>query len=426
MMTIKKMILMIMIIILIISAGMIVSVSSLYMSNYFNDYLLAAYNEQVVALTEEAEVVLQQEKPRQGVLNSYVSDLIYYVAILDQKGDVFIESTKKSNNTESSGNTITDKLEITDSSGQVIGTLLIEREENIGDSQESQLYSEALITGSLIAVGLTLVIVFIIFIIVSRTINKNIRELLEYVTGENEKKKNNSIKEFCIIENAVEEYRLKLHQKDLVKKNKLNRILHETRTPVTIVKSQLEGIEDGLITPDKNRINSMVVQMDKITMMLKDIPGVMQGEYREEIVLNTLDYSKELSKIVNSMEIKFSEKNLQLTYIQAPFIINTDKDKLNQIIYNLLMNSYKYSESGEVKITTNQKKNEISIKDQGIGISEADLEKIFMVSYRGENTGDVTGEGLGLYIVQQNAEAIKSQIEVKSEKGKGTEFRIVF
>ena len=101
----------------------------------------------------------------------------------------------------------------------------------------------------------------------------------------------------------------------------------------------------------------------------------------------------------------------------------TDKYKLNQAIYNILTNSYKYTdENGQVFINYYKSDNELTIEisDNGIGIDNNELEKIFQAYYRGSNTHISKGDGIGLYIVKENIEKLGGFVLVESKKGKGS------
>ncbi|MCA1073526.1 ATP-binding protein [Clostridium bowmanii] len=108
-----------------------------------------------------------------------------------------------------------------------------------------------------------------------------------------------------------------------------------------------------------------------------------------------------------------------------------DKDKLKQVIYNLLSNSLKYSKSnGEVILTLTSKDDNIivELKDNGIGISEKDLPFIFERLYRSDESRDKNtgGNGIGLTIVKAIVEAHNSTINVKSTLGEGSTFVLMF
>jgi len=108
-----------------------------------------------------------------------------------------------------------------------------------------------------------------------------------------------------------------------------------------------------------------------------------------------------------------------------------DKDKLKQVMYNLLSNSLKYSKINKVVFLTLKSENDniiIEVKDNGIGISEKDLPFIFERFYRSDESRDKNtgGAGIGLTIVKAIVEAHKGTINVKSILGEGSTFILTF
>ena len=95
-------------------------------------------------------------------------------------------------------------------------------------------------------------------------------------------------------------------------------------------------------------------------------------------------------------------------------------------MYNLLINAYKYTQTGGVNITVDDELKTITIKDTGIGIAEGDIGHVFDPYFRGENTGSIKGEGLGLSNAKDNIEKAGGKITVNSQINKFTEFKIFF
>jgi two-component system phosphate regulon sensor histidine kinase PhoR len=122
------------------------------------------------------------------------------------------------------------------------------------------------------------------------------------------------------------------------------------------------------------------------------------------------------------------KKNLELnlsSFDQALQLFG-DRQRLRQVMTNLIMNAIKYTESGSVDVGVIQieKYGKVFIRDTGIGIAETDINRIFERFYRvdRDRSRQMGGTGLGLAIVKHIVEAHGSKIEVNSELGKGTEF----
>ena len=108
--------------------------------------------------------------------------------------------------------------------------------------------------------------------------------------------------------------------------------------------------------------------------------------------------------------------------------LNTDREKLRQIILNLLDNALKFTERGEIKIAASQQNGsfKLAVSDTGIGIPKEELNKIFEEFHRGDSssTKNYRGTGLGLAIVKQFANLLGGEVAVESEVGKGSVFTV--
>ena len=108
--------------------------------------------------------------------------------------------------------------------------------------------------------------------------------------------------------------------------------------------------------------------------------------------------------------------------------IMMDKKSLRHILFNLLSNAIKFSpENGKISISSQLDKKVLllSIKDDGIGISDVDQKHLFERFFRGRNAGNIQGTGLGLHIVSKYVEFLNGTIDFSSEENKGTTFTIV-
>ena len=106
-----------------------------------------------------------------------------------------------------------------------------------------------------------------------------------------------------------------------------------------------------------------------------------------------------------------------------------DSSLLKHIVMNLISNASKFSPENsriEMKTTNEGKRITLSVKDNGIGISDTDQKHLMERFFRGSNASNMQGTGLGLHIVSKYAELLNGQVTYKSELGKGTEFVITF
>lgn len=149
----------------------------------------------------------------------------------------------------------------------------------------------------------------------------------------------------------------------------------------------------------------------------------------DNLILNKTEFSLRtmLESVISSFEKEFADKKLLCSLHCGEFSVNADKDRLIQVMTNLLSNSVKYSKKGGSIILTAQQITDgisLSVRDNGIGISEEDLPYIFERFYRADKSRNRStgGAGIGLAIVSSIVEAHGGVITAKSVPGKESEF----
>jgi signal transduction histidine kinase/ActR/RegA family two-component response regulator len=230
----------------------------------------------------------------------------------------------------------------------------------------------------------------------------------------------------------------KAEESSILKSQFVSTISHELRTPLYGV----VGITDLLLEEHKElatspHLNSLKFSARYLLSLVNDILQINKIE-ENKIVLDNLTFNltDEFHMIKNSLSF-IAKKNNNKIFVQIdhsiPESLIGDKLRFAQIMMNLVSNALKFTKNGEVYLIANQialvgKKHtiEIIIKDNGIGISEFDQEKIFDKFVQvGRKELDYQGTGLGLSIVKRLLELFGSDITVESELGMGTSFSFV-
>jgi signal transduction histidine kinase len=148
--------------------------------------------------------------------------------------------------------------------------------------------------------------------------------------------------------------------------------------------------------------------------------------YQENFVFGNVDFSGLVLDTVDRMHDRADNAGIEMkTNIKPDVFVKGDYDKLVQVLVNILDNSIKYSHSGngvEIKLAVLDKCALLTVTDQGCGIPEEDLEKVFDRFYRADPSRNVTtgGSGLGLAIAKQIIEGHEGRIWAESEYGVGT------
>ncbi len=220
---------------------------------------------------------------------------------------------------------------------------------------------------------------------------------------------------------------------DEIRKNDfIAMVSHELKTPLTSIKGYIQVVlrklraeDDGFIASAMERAN---IQVEKMTNM---ISGFLNISRLESGKIHISHEQFDLAELVKEAEEESLATISSHTVIFAPVkttIINADRDKIGQVIHNLISNAVKYAPAGtkiEIACTNDAESACISIKDQGIGIRADDLPKIFDRYYRVENNNmsSISGFGIGLYLCKEIISRHQGKIWVESEFGKGSTFR---
>jgi len=232
---------------------------------------------------------------------------------------------------------------------------------------------------------------------------------------------------------ANEEELQLLRQNEQFRREFLQNLSHEFKTPVFAIQGYVDTLLSGaLANPDVNKkfLEKTAKNVDRLTHLLNDldeISSLERGElvlYKENFVIQDL-----VKDVFESLSIKSEVNHIQCCIkkgCEAPLMVFADKGKLRQVFTNLLENSVKYGKQGG-NITASMYKTDgkhilIEISDDGIGIAERHLPRLFERFYRTDEgrSIDVTGSGLGLAICKHIIEAHGQTIHVRSTEGVGT------
>ncbi len=236
----------------------------------------------------------------------------------------------------------------------------------------------------------------------------------------------------CVIQDITEHKKLEEMQKEFVAN-----VSHELRTPLTTIKSYAETLLDGAVE-DKDTAKAFLQVInnegDRMTALVQDLLELSKLDNKQtkfkmqEINLNCL-----LEDIIEKYKIHAAKKNQSMNY-QAPvavYKISADVNRVEQVIKNIISNAVKYSnEKAMIEVNLNEGHSHviISIKDTGMGIPPEDLSRIFERFYRVDKARSraMGGTGLGLAIAQEIMEYHGGKIEVESQFGEGSCFKLYF
>ncbi|MCQ9207004.1 MAG: HAMP domain-containing histidine kinase [Omnitrophica bacterium] len=219
-----------------------------------------------------------------------------------------------------------------------------------------------------------------------------------------------------------------------LKDNFLSMVSHELRSPLTAVQGYVTFIMDGKAGPVTGKqkealgiASEQVEHLDYLIEELVDLSRIETGEF--EVKPGCVDIKGVATKVVNSLKQRADEKNITLKNElpdQIPCVW-ADEKRMSQVLANLLGNAIKFTpENRTVRITGREKYDtvEFSVVDQGIGIPNDKIDKIFERFYQVDSTNrrKFGGCGLGLAITKNIIELHKGRLYVESEIGVGSKF----
>ncbi|HVI42567.1 MAG TPA: ATP-binding protein, partial [Anaerovoracaceae bacterium] len=230
-----------------------------------------------------------------------------------------------------------------------------------------------------------------------------------------------------ILQDITERQKLENMQMDFVAN-----VSHELKTPLTTIKSYTETLLCGQVE-DKETINQFLsiieTETDRMNRLVKELLQLSRLDYKQE------KWNKKesnliglLKAVVTKVELTAKSKNQHLNYIfddSQKIMTVIDKDGIEQVLLNVLSNAIKYTQDGgriDIDALQAGKNAQLIIADNGIGIPENELSRVFERFFRVDKARSraMGGTGLGLAISKQIIEEHNGSIEIESKEGKGT------
>jgi two-component system phosphate regulon sensor histidine kinase PhoR len=227
-----------------------------------------------------------------------------------------------------------------------------------------------------------------------------------------------------------------LRQVEEIRRDFVANVSHELRTPLSIFRGYLETLLDDPHQPPGELLRILEVMerhSDRLYALVEDVLSLARLESpAAELDVSEISLPEFLQEILRDWEKRLEAKQLK-SHLDVPRDLpklEADESRLQEIIYNLLDNAVKYSQSSGVitlRAAVEGDRMRISVSDEGIGIRENDLPRIFERFYRADKarSRELGGTGLGLSIVKHIAQLHGGTAQAQSEPGKGTTISVV-
>lgn len=234
------------------------------------------------------------------------------------------------------------------------------------------------------------------------------------------------------IEDLTEMKKLETMRSDFVAN-----VSHELKTPLTSIKGFVETLKTGEVREEKQRqrfLEIIEIEAERLTRLINDILTLSEIEnHKTSGEEEEIDVKIAIDNVLDVIGPIAEEKGVRIsTEVQEGLLgLRGNRDWFKQMLINLLDNGVKYTpKAGEIRLKAYDRKGRVylSVKDNGLGIPNGDLERIFERFYRVDKgrSRKVGGTGLGLAIVKHAVRSLNGHIEVKSREGEGTEFIVSF
>jgi len=225
-----------------------------------------------------------------------------------------------------------------------------------------------------------------------------------------------------------------LKEQEKFRREFLANISHELKTPLFAIQGYIEALQEGDIEDpelSKRFLEKASNNVDRLASFIKDLDAISKLESGEiPVSYDEFDLVDLIQEVIDSLELKANKYHISIHFKEKykdPTRVYADREKIRQVLVNLLSNSFKYGKNpGNTYIRTFELHDQIlvEITDDGIGIEEKYLPRLFERFYRTDKSRsrDIGGSGLGLAIVKHIIEAHEQTITVRSTENIGSTF----
>jgi two-component system sensor histidine kinase BaeS len=315
--------------------------------------------------------------------------------------------------------------------GREIGTMFARQLGMVGSVKEKEALfrkrdKEFLIMSFALAGGGAVFIAVIFTLFLSRPLNRMKKAVESFASGDYSVRVGSGKDELGKLGESFNFMAEALEREEALRKHLTSNIAHELRTPLAIMKANVEAMIDGVVGNREQGLENVRLEVEKLISLVEGIEDMTKAEasFFSGRNYSEVNIGKFLSTVAAKVMPLAAEKELDLKIVTGgPVRASTDSDKLEKIVQNVLTNSIKNTSSGGITMEygTDGEMFFVEVRDTGSGIPEDKMDMVFKRFYRGE---DSKGIGLGLAIVRELVDAMGGRIDLTSRVGEGTVFRI--
>jgi len=291
------------------------------------------------------------------------------------------------------------------------------------------------------------IIYFLLYEILERFIYRKIKLIYKLISQTKASKREEAYQKYILPKKGIDDVRedveewaaqktkeiQDLQSNEAFRKEFLQNLSHEIKTPIFAIQGYLELLDDGAMdepTTAKRFVGKAQANVQRLVQLLNDVDSITNLEINKDPILKQSFVIQDLiSEAVNNLNVKWIKKNIQFHFkkgCETPTYVFADKNKIYQVIVNILSNAAKYGKiDGEIIASVYAIEGEkilIEFSDDGIGIAEEHIPRLSERFYRTDDarSRDIGGTGLGLAICKHIIEAHNETMHIRSKLGVGT------
>jgi two-component system phosphate regulon sensor histidine kinase PhoR len=291
------------------------------------------------------------------------------------------------------------------------------------------------------------VIYFLVYQILEYFIYRKIKLIYKLISSTKASKREEAYQKYILPKKGIDDVRedvehwaaqqkkqiQQLQSNEAFRKEFLQNLSHEIKTPIFAIQGYLELIADGAMEDPaigNKFINQAQANVQRLVGLLNDVDVITNLEINKEPILKTSFIIQDLiNEVVHNLSVKWLKKNIKFQYKKGsdtPMHVFADKNKIYQVLVNIISNAAKYGKiDGHITASIYQLEDSkllIEISDDGIGIAEEHIPRLFERFYRTDDarSRDIGGTGLGLAICKHIIEAHNETMQIRSKVNVGT------
>ena len=221
-----------------------------------------------------------------------------------------------------------------------------------------------------------------------------------------------------------------LEREDQLRRVLVADVAHELRTPLAILQATTEAMADGITEPTAVTLSSLHDETLRLGRIVADLEVLASAEAAGlALELKPVDLAHVADKAADALKPQLDGAGLSLTRDLRPAVVRGDKNRLHQVVTNLLTNAIKFTPAGgsvKVSVGSQDRLATIVVEDTGRGIPPEDIVHVFDRFWRGSAVQQTEGSGVGLAVVLELVRAHNGDVSITSEEGRGARFAVTF